>query len=319
MTYVDVVKGGIMVINSEVYISKSIKKYIGADLISCKLLGKGANGSVYRADISAEPYVLAIKVTNYSEMLANEVFALNYINGRVDILLPKVFFSHIANDDIPINVLGMTYLDGIGGNKINWLFAGKKKREAFKRQVIDNLIKLRDVTNEKFGYVDNACFESWIDFYRPFAKARLDYMSSLQNKGNVALCVEETLTRAYGILDRALNDCGKPTLTHGDYWLPNFVVDKKTKEFVGCVDPFNIMYADAEYELFALMQFGYLRLYELYKKSVPTSKYCDLKSRMYALFSEVYWCEILGNSIDALKYMKGMAKVLKIELDKAGM
>ncbi len=79
------------------------------------------------------------------------------------------------------------------------------------------------------------------------------------------------------------------------------------------------MYADAEYELFALMQFGYLRLYELYKKSVPTSKYCDLKSRMYALFSEVYWCEILGNSIDALKYMKGMAKVLKIELDKAGM
>ncbi len=178
---------------------------------------------------------------------------------------------------------------------------------------------MRDVTNEKFGYVDNACFESWIDFYRPFAKARLDYMSSLQNKGNVALCVEETLTRAYGILDRVLNDCGKPTLTHGDYWLPNFVVDKKTKEFVGCVDPFNIMYADAEYELFALMQFGYLRLYELYKKSVPTSKYCDLKSRMYALFSEVYWCEILGNSIDALKYMKGMAKVLKIELDKAGM
>ncbi len=162
-----------MEINSEVYISKSIKRYMGADLISCKLLGKGANGSVYRADISAEPYVLAIKVTNYSEMLANEVFALNYINGRVDILLPKVFFSHIANDDIPINVLGMTYLYGVGGNKINWLFAGKKKREAFKRQVIDNLIKLRDVTNEKFGYVDNACFESWIDFYRPFAKRGL--------------------------------------------------------------------------------------------------------------------------------------------------
>ena len=158
---------------------------MGADLISCKLLGKGANGSVYRADISAEPYVLAIKVTNYSEMLANEVFALNYINGRVDILLPKVFFSHIANDDIPINVLGMTYLYGVGGNKINWLFAGKKKREAFKRQVIDNLIKLRDVTNEKFGYVDNACFESWIDFYRPFAlmksKKKLQYYQKMDN------------------------------------------------------------------------------------------------------------------------------------------
>lgn len=48
MTYVDVVKGEIMEINSEVYISKSIKKYIGADLISCKLLGEGANGKVYR-------------------------------------------------------------------------------------------------------------------------------------------------------------------------------------------------------------------------------------------------------------------------------
>ena len=36
-----------MEINSEVYISKSIKKYIGADLISCKLLGKGAPTVVF--------------------------------------------------------------------------------------------------------------------------------------------------------------------------------------------------------------------------------------------------------------------------------
>lgn len=39
-----------MEINSEVYISKSIKKYMGADLISCKLLGEGSNGKVYRYD-----------------------------------------------------------------------------------------------------------------------------------------------------------------------------------------------------------------------------------------------------------------------------
>lgn len=308
-----------MVGDMENYIEEIIRRNMGAKLIGCQLLGEGANGKVYRADIDKAPYTLALKVTYYPDMLKKEVNALNYINERVDIRLPKVYFSQLASEELPINVIGMSYLDGVGGNKINWLFAGKRKRGKFKEQVVDNLIKLRDVNNNRFGYVDNANYDSWIDFYQPFAKARLDWLQGIDNKGKLTSYVEKILLRAYGKLGDILSECGKPTLTHGDYWLPNFVVNKKTKEFVGCVDPFNIMYADSEYELFALMQFPYLRLYELYKQKVSVSKYCDLKSRMYALFSEVYWCEILGNSIDRLHYMKGMAKQLEKQLDKHNM
>ena len=31
-----------------------------------------------------------------------------------------------------------------------------------------------------------------------------------------------------------------PTLIHGDYWMPNFIIDKKSMELLSVVDPFNI-------------------------------------------------------------------------------
>ena len=73
--------------------------------------------------------------------------------------------------------------------------------------------------------------------------------------------------------------------------MPNLLVDKKTLKFVGCVDPFNLMWAESEYEIFTMILYPHLKLYKEYKKRVNVSKMVDLKARMYSLFSEVYWFE----------------------------
>ena len=88
-----------------------------------------------------------------------------------------------------------------------------------------------------------------------------------------------------------------PTMIHGDYWMPNFIIDPEKSELLSVVDPFNLMWADPEYELFALTV-GYgeeLGLYELYKSQVKTSRYCDVKAELYALYSEILWYKKLGD------------------------
>lgn len=268
-------------------LSKAIKKYMNSDLLEVKLLGSGANGSVYWCKLQNEPYELAVKVTNYSEMLLKEVKTINFINERVDILLPKIYFYHIADDNINLNIIGMSYIDGISADKINWLFKGKQKK-AFTSAVIDNFLKLQQVTNDKYGVVGGEQYDNWIDYYRPFAKQRLEHIIPLAKEGKFPQYVVDTLLIAYEKLDVILKDVGKATLIHGDYWAPNLLANKETLQFVGCVDPFNLMWAESEYEIFAMILYPKFNLYKEYKNRVQTSELCDLKARMYSLFSEVY-------------------------------
>lgn len=301
----------------EIGIRAAIYRYLRAEVVYCKRIGRGASGRVYKIGLNREPFVMAVKIVAGVEFLEKEVFALRFIGDRADIGLPKVYFSHIADEEIPLNMIGMTYLDGVGAHKIAWPFVGRKKRDRFKREVVENVVRLRSVTNDKYGKVTDAVYDEWSDYYIPFAKARLEFLRTRRCEGRKAEYILNILEKAFSHIDTILSDSTLPTLIHGDYWLPNIVVNRKTKEFAGCVDPFNLMYADAEYELFTLMQFPRLGLYDLYKQTVPTSRYCDLKSRMYALFSEVYWCELLGHGVGRI-YIVQMAKALEKELDKFG-
>ena len=90
---------------------------------------------------------------------------------------------------------------------------------------------------------------------------------------------------------------GTPTLIHGDYWQPNFIVNPDTYALVGVIDPFNILWAEPEYELFTLTVGGSkkLKLYENYKSKITPSKYCDLKVELYALYNELLWYKKLGS------------------------
>ena len=74
-------------------------------------------------------------------------------------------------------------------------------------------------------------------------------------------------------------------LCHGDFRMPNLIIDFWKSELAGAVDPFDMLWAEPEYEIFCLtLGFGEkLKLFDEYKKRNSTSKYCDLKVELYVL------------------------------------
>lgn len=198
---------------------KCIEDKMNCTVLSTALLGSGATADVCKAEISAEPYIVAVKHSRNALLLKQEYDQIKFINERIDCMLANAYHYEVFGDGSAVMI--MEYFDGISVDKI------------------------------------------------------------------------KDIKKALKILH---NTHGEPTLIHGDYWQPNFIADKNTYELLGVIDPFNIMWAEAEYELFTLTVGGSqeLRLYENYKSKVSTGKYCDLKVEMYALYNELLWHKKLG-------------------------
>lgn len=123
------------------------------------------------------------------------------------------------------------------------------------------------------------------------------------------------MRKAFDNYDKVFSEpISAPTLTHGDFWLPNILVDRKSLRVTGVLDPFNVMWADSDYELFALIagRGNKYKIYDTYKKLHNISDKCDLKLEYYALFSEIYWYSITHHKYD--NFLKSKAKLLEKQL-----
>lgn len=301
--------------NNIIKITSLIKKKLEANIISVSQQGKGMQSTVYKVEIDKEPYVLAIKIVENKSLVESEVKFIKFISERIDIKLPIIYFYDVDDN---ISIIAMEYIDGRRADSKRFLFKRKKFKQAFAREIIDNLLKLQSVTNEKFGPIDNPTFLTWTDYYRPFAKGVLDFAQAEAIAGRLNPTVHEVMSIAFGSFDKIFNESvGCPVLTHGDYWMPNILVGKNMN-LKAVIDPFNVMWADKEYELFALIvgRGNSLNLLDEYKSHVTTTKNCDLKIDMYALFSELYWYSITNNKSDSFILYK--TRLLRKSLAKFG-
>lgn len=267
-------------------------KEITENRLNCKVLetnkiGEGASAEIYKVKTDKAPYVFAVKYSEYPDLMSEEYKAVKFISDRVDCKLPKIY-AFIEEADF--GLLIMEYIDGKSATLKNLRFKLRKKK--LTDEITDNLIKIHSVHNDKFGPAANAVYNTWGDYYSEFAKGIYEFTGKCKEEGKVPGLVFEAVEKSYKNLNSIIEDNGaKPTLIHGDYWVPNFLVDVKNMELKGVVDPFNIMWTEPEYELFALTV-GYgknLKLYENYKKKVKTSRLCDLKVELYALYNELFW------------------------------
>lgn len=261
--------------------------------LNCKVLkispiGKGASGNVYKIRIDIEPYHIAVKTSNYPNLLFDEYNRIDFISSKVNCKLPKLYFVEKVDGK---GFLGMELIDGVEASaKALFLKTNKKK---LANEIVDNLIKIHSVHNDKYGPVDKPIYDSWYDYYSEFARDIVEFT----NKSNVSNTVKKAVNLSYEKLYEIIGDDKEnAVLIHGDYWLPNFIIDTKSMTLKGVIDPFNVMWAEPEYELFTLTV-GYgrnLHLYDIYKSKVKTSKNCDIKVELYALFNELLWYKTLG-------------------------
>ncbi len=257
------------------------------------ILGKGATACVYKVKITDEPYILAVKCSSNAELLKQEYDQIKFINDRIDCMLPHLY--HYGKSENGFAVMIMEHFNGVSASAIKHI---RKAKQLLPDMVIDNLLKIQSVHNDKYGPVTNAVYDTWYDYYSEFAEEIYDYTYQLYCRRRIGKRVFKAIKLSYEKLDLILSTSkGKPTLIHGDYWQPNFIVDENTYELIGVIDPFNIMWAEPEYELFALTVGGRgkLKLYDNYKSKVNTTEYCDLKVELYALYNELLWHKKLGN------------------------
>ncbi len=297
--------------DTRISIERLVKEHFRSDISETTSIGKGASGSVYRVIIGKEPYKIAVKVSSHPELMKREAEMLSFLKEKTESKIPDVYFYADENGKA---FLAMEFIEGVSGTGKSLLFRTGKRRLA--ESIIDNLLLIQKAENDKFGPFDNAVYDTWQEYYSQFAKEIYSFCIEKSAQGELEDIVMQAVELSYKKLDRILEGTtGKPTLIHGDYWMPNFIIDKKKMQLKAAVDPFNVMWAEPEYELFA-MTVGHgkrLRLYELYKSRVNTSPLCELKIEMYALYSELLWYKKLGTVSHSylIQRSKGLLKEMK--------
>lgn len=299
--------------NAEQLIKNSVKKNSENSVVNVSQLGNGASGSVYRVTYDNE-HSIAVKISKHPELMKKEFDMLLLLKEKTESKIPEVYFF----DEVEgYGIIAMEYINGISGTDKALKFSFKKKHLA--ESIVNNLITIQQAHNDKFGPFDNAVYDTWQEYYKQFADEIYVFSKQMHSENRLDDVVLNAVGLSYENFDKIFEDEIKPpTLIHGDYWMPNFIIDKKSMELLSVVDPFNVMWADPEYELFAITV-GYgkkLRLYELYKSKVNVSKHCDIKLEMYALYSELLWYKKLGSITHS--YLKMRSKRLIKQLKNKG-
>lgn len=301
------------------YISRALKEEMNLKTVRCSPCGKGASASVYTAECE-NGFKAAVKVSEYPKLMEEEYDSSKFLLEKSGIKIPKPYFFKKYNDgEKELGIFAMEYIDGVSADNIWFKFKGKKKRENYVSSILENLNQLQSVENEKFGNYKEAVYESWDDYYKPFAENILKFAETKGAEKALSKEVFDVMETAFAQYEKIFDEkTEKAVLTHGDFWTPNIIADKNNFTMKGLIDPFMVKWADSDYELFALKAgaCGAMGLYEEYKKRYGVSEKADVKTEFYALFSEMYWYSRLGKV--SHPFLKLKANCLKKEMKKFG-
>lgn len=280
-------------------------------------IGGGSFGYVYKLTADKEPYNFILKACRTPDMAKRESMALELLGKDSLIKIPKVYFTFFATQTIPIDFICMEFMPGKNCfTDFTKLLKSKATKRAFADKVTSALNVWHSKTNDKFGFIEDAQFDRWFDFYKPFAYDILETARKLRTDGKLEKKVLSVMERAWDAFDIIfIEEVEKACLIHGDMNIMNILADKGLNP-IAIIDPLESKWADKEYELFQLRnltgdKFG---LYDMYKEKYPVSKNCDSKTAFYALYHEVYCYIISGNKVNFI--LMPLVKRMKKELKK---
>ena len=273
-------------------IKSIVEKQLNTRVKAVRKCGKGASGNVYKVRITSFPFVIAIKSSAFSDNLIKEKNMLDFLSERVSYKVPKTYFLCKENNTA---FLAMDFIKGISGkSKIIELIPNRKR---LKNSIVEALMNAQIVNNNKFGKYDNPVYDTWKEYYKDYFSNIYGFTKSKYDKNKIESVVMDAVELIKINFDEIFNEVSDVAcLCHGDFWMPNLIVNFLKSELAGVVDPFDMLWAEPEYELFCLtLGFGEkLKLYDEYKKRNKTTEYCDLKVELYALCNELNWYILLG-------------------------
>lgn len=290
-----------------------VEEQLNTTVININPVGNGNTASCYCVEITDSPFKLIIKTSKHYELTCEEKEMNDFLRQKVNFKIPETYF---LTEKYGISYLAMEHINGESGRILK--LKNIKNKEHLANNIIDCFIDMQSVHNDKFGYFENPTYDYWKEYYREFFEKIYKFANDKYCKGALNKKVLKALNLIKINFDEIFDNTeNTPCLSHGDFWTPNMIINTEKSEVSGVIDPFNTRYVEPEYELFCLtLGLGEkLKLYDLYKSRVQTSKYCDLKVELYALCNEIDWWMRLGE-IETINYIKMRSKKLIKQIKK---
>ena len=282
--------------------------------------GGGSFGFVYAAAIDKAPGTVVMKGFRCAGLCAREASELRLLAKDSAVKVPSVYFTADETPDIPMDFLCMEMVDGTNCfTDVSKLLCSRREKQRFADDVTTALRRWHTQTNDKFGLIGNAVYDSWLDFYRPFSADILDEARRMHKAGRLESRAMRAMERGWANFDKIFAEpVPQACLIHGDLNVMNIMTDKKL-HLTAIIDPLESKWADPEYELFQLRNLtgNCFKLYETYKQKYPVSENCDVKTAFYALYHEVYTYILTGSRIHW--YLPQMVRRFEKDLRRAGL
>ncbi len=254
-------------------------------ILNIKFIGGGSFGKVYRCTKS-DGETIILKAYHVSGMETTEANQLQILGKNTSVKMPKVYFTY-NNDEIA--VMCMSFIDGKNTLDPSFLLKSKSQKQKFANDVVDGMLQWHNVKGEKFGYLENATYNSWKEFYIENKVSRdLNGLKKLMNEGKYNKKNYDLLCRGLDIFKEVVNEPEYPVLIHGDLNIMNIMADPKDMRLTGFIDPCGSMWADNEYDLFQFLNMwgNSYNLYDTYKSKCKMSEHCDFKVAFYGALHE---------------------------------
>ncbi len=300
-------------------------KAVLQDKMTCNVkrvsyVGGGSYGYVYVCETDKPPYKLIMKACRVDGMCLQEAHAIMLLGEDSLIPMPKVLFTSLSSKDIPLDFICEEFVEGKNClSPVLTVFSSKKAKKEFADRITDAMGFWHSKTNDKFGLIDNAVFDTWLDYYKPFAFEILETARAFCNEGKLGRNVLLVMEKAWDNFDYIFSEpVENAVLIHGNLNTMNIMADRHLNP-TAIIDPLESKWADKEYDLFQLRNLNgeFFNLYETYKSKFPVSEKCDIKCAFYGLYNEIY-CNIMSGGFKKF-LIKPVVKRMKKELTKAGL
>lgn len=269
-------------------VSEMISENMDAGISALRFIGGGSFGKVYKADLNNHTTVV-IKLYMVDGIAKKEAESLKLLSKNKVMKIPYVYFIKEKNRSFSYDCLCMEYISGTNALfNIKLLLSSQETKKKFADSVVDGLLAVHSVKNDKFGYADNPEYNTWNEYYKPFADDIYNKALSANKAGKFDTYILEVMTAAMQKYDDIFDkNVKEAVLIHGDINVMNIMVNKSLLP-EAFIDPLNSMYADREYELFQLQNLtgNCFKLYDTYKSRYKVSEKCDLKCAFYGLWNE---------------------------------
>lgn len=266
-------------------LSKIAEEKLNTKISDIKFIGGGSFGKVYKCTKSDGEKII-LKAYHVNGMETTEANQLQILGKNTSVKMPQVYFTY---NDQEIAVMCMSFIDGKNTLDPSFLFKSKAQKQKFANDVIDGMLQWHNVKGEKFGYLENATYDSWKEFYiENKVHKDLAGLKKLMDEGKYSKKNYDLLCRGLDIFKEVVNEPTQPVLIHGDLNIMNIMADPKDMKLTGFIDPCGSMWADNEYDLFQFLNMwgNAFNLYDTYKSKCKMSKHCDFKVAFYGALHE---------------------------------